>query len=138
MVLKKERRRKRKFGAFYTPTNLAERLTQQAIQRYLLTSINRTFKQNFTQLYHIFDSGKERFYHFLYEALKSLRILDCASGEGEFLIASFKYLGELLTQITKNLQDRGFLQNEDLNFNFANNIYGMELDEITLKTCKDK
>jgi predicted RNA methylase len=138
LVLKKERRRKRKFGAFFTPTNLAERLTQQAIQRYLLTSINRTFKQNFTQLYHIFDSGKERFYHFLYEALKSLRILDCASGEGEFLIASFKYLGELLTQITKNLQDRGFLQNEDLNFNFANNIYGMELDEITLKTCKDK
>ena len=86
---KKDRKTRRNLGAFYTPKQLAEHLTNQAIQNSLVNSINRNFSSKFSNLDQILDLGNERYYLFLFEALNSLKILDCASGEGEFLMASY-------------------------------------------------
>jgi hypothetical protein len=136
--LKKDRKKRRKLGAFYTPTHLAEHLTHQAIQEYLLGSFNRNFSKNFITLAQVLTFGKKRYLSFLHELLNSLRILDCASGEGEFLIASYNYLREIQTHITSQMTDRKSKDNRNQRFNFTKNLYGMELEKKALKTCKYK
>jgi type I restriction-modification system DNA methylase subunit len=124
--------RKKDLGAFYTPSHLAESITSNAIESYLLQNLNVIYQNNFKSLNKIWKNGNPKLIRHIDKISKSLRVLDGSAGNGEFLISAFNKIKEIRERVSYIL-DKNSTRSIDIELEILNfNIFGMEIDPETL------
>ncbi len=127
-----EFRKRKELGAFYTPSELSLPLTKAAIDYCLLTKINLQCNKEYSSMENIISSKSPYEIRQLLKFLKSIKILDGATGDGEFLRNSLNYLKYL-----QNLINEILMLSKDNNSHIVlKNIYGMEIDKASLLQCR--
>jgi hypothetical protein len=127
--------RKKDLGAFYTPSHLAESITSNAIESYLLQNLNVIYQNNFKSLNKIWKNGNPKLIRHIDKISKSLRVLDGSAGNGEFLISAFNKIKEIRERVSYIL-DKNSTRSIDIELEILNfNIFGMEIDPETLSIC---
>lgn len=126
---------KKDLGAFYTPSHLAELTTSNAIESYLIQSLNAKTQNNFNSLNQIFKNGQQQLIQQINKIVKSMSVLDGSAGNGEFLIAVIKKIQEIRERINHELHVNS-TNSIDIELEILNsNIFGMEIDLETLSIC---
>ncbi len=127
--------RKKDLGAFYTPSHLAELTTSNAIESYLIQTLNDITQNNFQSLNQILKNGQQQVIQQINKIVKSMSVLDGSAGNGEFLIAAFKKIQEIREKINHELHVNS-TNSIDIELEILNsNIFGMEIDLETLAIC---
>ena len=127
-----ELRKRKEYGVFYTPPEFSIPLTKIAIDQSLVTKINIENGKNYTSIESILENKNRNEHMLLLEQINSLKILDGAVGDGEFLKNSYRYLRE----IKKQIYTTSGVNNDQPDIKILNNLFGMEINKNSLLKCK--
>ena len=155
---------KKKTGAYYTPEEITSYISKKTIEPYLIDKYNSNFDSNYKSISQIIDQSDKKNIIYLYESLKSIKILDPAVGSAHFLESAIEVLISIYEKIwikAKKLnlsdglkitiiKDDGKIDkidlvdiNEDkfkLYLKFfiilSKNIYGVDINRSALKVAK--
>ncbi|MFX0053162.1 MAG: Eco57I restriction-modification methylase domain-containing protein, partial [Candidatus Hermodarchaeota archaeon] len=105
---------KKNSGAYYTPEAVTSYTSKKIIESYLIERINKEFHTKFQTLDMIFGTSKKKIILYLFEELRSLKILDPAVGVGHFLISTVKFLLEIYIKLWKTAKDLALNKNMDI------------------------
>ncbi|MFX1249165.1 MAG: Eco57I restriction-modification methylase domain-containing protein [Promethearchaeota archaeon] len=130
-----EARRRKEFGAFYTPSHLAQSMTETAIDHYLTRHLNQQIDSKFLCLNEILNTAELSEIVKLRTALKSIRILDGAAGEGEFLRASIVSIRKIEDKINTLLKSDKKNSDQAILDIFNSNFFGMEINPKAISMC---
>lgn len=134
-IRNRQTRQKKDFGAFYTPSQLAKTVTQTAIDQQLTYRVNSITSSDFTSLEQILNSPQKTIFERLDEILKGMKILDSATGDGEFLRAAYTTLRTIKDKINQKLSNsENFSAETKLNL-LSSSLYGMEIDSKAVISC---
>ncbi len=111
-------------GAFYTPKNVVDFMTQQSLISYFN---DEEFVKNGN-----FSINKKQEY---LTKLKNIKILDPACGSGAYLLGILNELIKLNRFISKKDDDSYDIYNDKLSI-IQNNIYGVDLDSVAIQIAK--
>ncbi len=126
---------RKKVGIFYTPPDICDFVARNAITAYLLDQMDISWPANvdppeFSQV--ISRSLKDQ-RDLAIRALREVKILDPACGEGALLVA----VGNILLDISQQLQSKEGFKIIDLKANIvANNLYGVDLLEENVRSSQ--
>lgn len=129
-------KKKKNLGAFYTPSYLAEQITCNTIDLFLTQRVNYFTNSTFTSLNEILVKGKTAHIEKLTDILKVFRVLDGATGDGQFLISVFNRIKEIRTLISEHYRTNTSSLNEIEIEILNSNIFGMEIDSEPLLKCQ--
>ncbi|MFX1256503.1 MAG: Eco57I restriction-modification methylase domain-containing protein [Promethearchaeota archaeon] len=90
---------RKKLGAFYTPEEITSYICRKTIEPFLLNKVNNKFNFNYGNLNEIFNNCNHSILYFLFEELKSIKILDPAVGSAHFLESAIEFLTEIYEKI---------------------------------------
>jgi hypothetical protein len=105
---------KKNSGAYYTPKAVTSYTCKKIIDSYLTERINSEFHTKYLSLDMIFRTRKEEILLYLFNELRSLKILDPAVGVGHFLISAVKFLLEIHIRLWKAAKDLALNENMDI------------------------
>ena len=142
-IYEKNIKDKKKIGAFYTKSQLADYISNASFNRYLENFLKKVGASNFKELTieeNIIKLSKENLLNLL-EELKKIKILDPACGSGIFLLSIANLLFNLKNLIYLKLEIKPQYQSKDLIWRIkteilTNNLYGMDIDKSAIKICE--
>ncbi|UCE15059.1 MAG: N-6 DNA methylase [Candidatus Heimdallarchaeota archaeon] len=123
-------RQKKDLGAFYTPSQLAQSVTQTVIDQYLTHRLNSITSFHFISLDQILNFPRKMFFERLDDIIMAMKILDGAAGDGEFLRAAYTTLSMIKNKIDQRLS------NSEKTLNLSSSLYGMEIDSKAVTSCQ--
>ncbi len=134
---------KKKIGAFYTESQLADYISKISFNWYLANFLKKFDTYNFKSLVIeeiINKLSKENLLKLLQE-LKKIKILDPACGSGIFLISIAELLFNLQKIIYLKLEIKPQCKIKDLFWRvkteiLTNNLYGMDIDNSAIRICE--
>ena len=128
-------KKKKELGAFYTPSHLAELITYNTIDLFLIQRVNYFTNSTYTSPQEIIAEGKETNIQKINDVLRTLCALDGATGDGQFLISVFKRIKEIRLLISERYKKKESNQNEIELEILNSNIFGMEIDSDSVLQC---
>ncbi len=150
--LNEKQRDPKKSGVYYTPSNIALYITDNAVNIFLIKELNKKFQKSYKNLLDIFDKSQAIEIKYLLKLLTELKICDISCGCGVFLLASMFILDKYYKKCIKILGIKYFSeinspQNNfkiyDNNYSFhikefimMNNIYGVDVDKNSILISK--
>jgi hypothetical protein len=127
--------KRKDLGAFYTPSNLAELTSSNALDIFLTQNINSLTDSKYSSVYEIIDTDEKSIILQLDKIIKTISVLDVSTGTGQFLISVLRKIKEIRKIISDKLEVKESEQdNMELEI-LDSNIFGIEIDSKTISEC---
>ncbi len=120
---------KKEVGAYYTSNETTNYIVEKTIISYLVND-NNSFKE-IIKSKSIFDYIKKQSKEKTLNKLRSIKILDPTCGSGSFLFSAYFILRKIYNLLFDNLNNK-----ELFHFIFKNNLFGIDIDEESIKLLR--
>ncbi len=127
--------KRKELGAFYTPSNLTELTSSDALESFIIRNFNSFTNSKYSSVQEILKEGEKSIILKLDSLIRMITVLDVSTGDGQFLISIFGKMKEIRSLISNKLGKKEFKpDNIELEI-LRSNIFGIEIDSIAVSEC---